>query len=382
MHAQRVYDQIGQQREKLGDQYYRGVFGDPKTMAATLARKGIDTLADIGQKDKFEATPAEKRYFGPDGTPLVYDGSQGVYGQQDGEGGMAFTVPKNQVRTVYGRNESTMNPDGETLSSRFIEIPESELDKDGNYQKLVGKVAFDKDTGEEIADIDGQIAGQSSSGGLKKKWNTLNVAFTKDGVPVVTASSQRSGLGGLVQDLAPMISMALPFVLPGLGSALSGMLPGAGVAASGATAAVAPTLMNQALTQGIIGGGLTTLGGGQFEKGFLGGALNPVINTGISSLLPTGINPDLAKSITSAGTGAVQGALRGGDFSDALKGGITSGLANYGVNTALGASGLTPQQLNFVTGIAAPLLQGQKINPVTAFGTLVNAGQQTQRAQP
>jgi hypothetical protein len=275
-----------------------------------------------------------------------------------------------------------MNPDGESSTSKFIEIPKDEIDEEGNYQKLAGKVAFNKRTGEEISDVNGLVAGQSSSGGLKKKYNTLNVGFDKNGTAILTASSQKTGLGGLVQDLAPIISMALPFVLPGLGSALSGMLPGAAVAASGTAAAIPSTLLNKALTQGIIGGGLTTLGGGQFEKGFLGGALNPVINTGISSLLPAGINPDLAKSLTSAGTGAVQGALRGGDFSDILKGGITSGLANYGVNTALGASGLTPQQLNFATGIAAPLLQGQKINPLTAFGTLANTGQQTQGARP
>jgi hypothetical protein len=198
---------------------------------------------------------------------------------------------------------------------------------------------------------------------------------------VLTASSQRSGLGALVQDLAPMISMALPFVLPGLGSALSGMLPGAGVAASGATAAIAPTLMNQALTQGIISGGLTTLGGGQFEKGFLSGAVNPVVNAGVSNFLPN-VSTDMSRMIANVGTGAVRGALQGGDFKDLLAGGITSGLADYGVNTALGASGLTPQQLNFATGIAAPLLQGDKITPSKVFGTLVNTGQQMQRARP
>lgn len=375
MHAQRVYDQIGGQREKLGNQYYRGVFGDPLVMAATLAEKGIDTLADIGQKDKYEAAPAEKRYTTKDGAPLE-DLGNGTFATNDGS-----VVPKNQVKTVYGYTEQELRegPEGGYYESKFVPLSDKDVDKEGNYQKLVGKVAIDKDTGKEIADIDGRIASQNSSGGLRKKFNTLNVNFTKEGVPVITAASQRAGLGALVQDLAPIISMALPFVLPGLGSALSGMLPGAGVAASGATAAIAPTLMNQALTQGIISGGLTTLGGGQFEKGFLGGAVTPVINAGISSLLPAGMNPDLAKSLTSAGTGAVRGALQGGEFKDILAGGITQGLADYGVNAALGASGLTPQQLNFVTGIAAPLLQGKKINPITAFGALANAGQQTQR---
>jgi hypothetical protein len=384
MHAERVYDQLGGQRKAIGDdRFYRGVFGDQRNMAAALARLGIDTLADIGQKDKYEATAAEKKYFAPDGTP-VQDLGNGTFGVIDAEGGTSFTVPKSEVKTQYGYIEQELRsgPEGDYYESKFVPLSDKDVDKEGNYQKLLGKVAIDKDTGKEIAGLDGQIAHQSSSGGFKKKSNSLNVTFTKEGVPVLTASSQKSGLGALVQDLAPMLSMALPFVLPGLGSALSGMLPGAGVAASGATAAIAPTLLNQALTQGIIGGGLTTLGGGQFEKGFLSGAVNPVINTGISSLLPAGMNPELAKSLTSAGTGAVQGALRGGDFTDILTGGITQGLANYGVNTALGASGLTPQQLNFVTGIAAPLLQGNKINPITAIGALANTSQQTQGARP
>lgn len=375
MHAQRVYDQISQQRNKLGGQYYRGVFGDPEIMAATLARKGIDTLADIGQKDKFETMPAEKRFFTEDGMQ-VFDLGNGTFGVPDAEGGAAFTVPKSQVKTEYGRLENVprLGQDGEYYESKFVPISEKDVDKDGNYQQLVGKVAIDKDTGKEIADVDGQIAGQNSGGGLRKKWNTLNVQFTKDGVPVVYSKQEKAGLGALVQDLAPMISMALPFILPGVGSALSSSLAGIG-----GSSLASGTLLNQALTQGIIGGGLTTLGGGQFEKGFIGGAVAPVISTGISSMLPTGIDKTLAKTLTTAGTGAVRGALQGGDFKDILAGGITSGLADYGVNTALGASGLTPQQLNFATGIVAPLLQGNKITPATAFGTLVNAGQQMQR---
>jgi hypothetical protein len=382
MQAQRIYDQLGQQREQLGGQYYRGVFGDPLIMAATLARKGIDTLADIGQKEKFESVPAEKRYFTKDGAPVVYDADTDTFAVSDSQFGSARLIPKDQVKTQYGRFETSFDPQTDNAINTFVPFSDKDVDKDGNYQRSVGKVAIDKDTGKEIAGLDGQIAGQSSSGGLKKKWNTLNVTFTKEGVPVLTASSERSGLGGLVQDLAPMISMALPFILPGMGAALSGILPGAGVAASGATAAIAPSLLNTALTQGILSGGLTTLGGGQFEKGFLGGAISPVISTGISNMLPTGMNENISRAVANAGTGAVRGAIQGGDFSNILKGGITSGLTDYGVNTALGASGLTPQQLNFVTGIAAPLLQGGKISPVTAFGALANASQQMQRTRP
>jgi hypothetical protein len=370
---ERMLDQIGKQQDVLGGNYYRGVFGNPENIANVLEKKGVKSLADIGQKDKFEATPAEKRYFAPDGTP-IQDLGNGTFGVIDAEGGVSSSVPKNQVKTVYGRaeNELRSGPEGDYYEAKFVPLSDKDVDKDGNYQKLMGKVAFNKRTGEEIADLNGQIAGQSSSGGLKKKYNTLNVGFDKNGSAVLTASSQRSGLGGLVQKLAPMISMALPFVLPGLGAGLSSMLPGAGVAASGATAAIAPTLMNQALTQGIIGGGLTTLGGGQFEKGFLGGAVSPVINAGIGSLLPTGLSENATNAIRGAGTNVLKGLVQGESFEDLLGQGVLSGLTNYGLNTALGSSGLTPQQLNFATGIALPLIQGEKVNPVKVFGTLGN----------
>lgn len=375
MHAQRIYDQIGGQREKLGNQYYRGTFGDPMKMAATLAEKGIDTLADIGQKEKFEAVPASKRYFAPNGMP-VEDLGNGTFGVVGPEGGVSDIVPRSQVKTEYGRIETKPAPDGESMISTFVPLSDKEVDKDGNYQASIGKVAIDKDTGKEISELDGTIAAEKSGRWNNRKRNELNVQFTKEGVPVVYSTQEKTGLGALVQDLAPILSMALPFILPGVGSALSSSLAG-----MGGSALATGSLANAALTQGILGGGLSTLGGGKFEKGFLSGAVSPVIGAGISNILPTGISPDLAKTLTTAGTGAVRGALQGGDFKDILAGGITSGLADYGVNTALGASGLTPQQLNFVTGIAAPLMQGEKITPTKAFGTLINASQQLQRTR-
>jgi len=372
---ERLLDQIGQQQKVLGGNYYRGVFGNPEVITDVLERKGVKSLADLGQKDKFETTPAEKRYFAPDGTS-VDDLGNGTFGVMGSEGGYGPTFSKSQVKTVYGRTESTMNPDGESSTSRFIEIPKNEIDKDGNYQQKIGTVVVNKRTGEELTDTDHRLAVQSSSGGLKKKSNSLKVNFTKDGVPVLTASSERAGLGGLVQDLAPIISMALPFVLPGLGAGLSSMLPGAGVAATATSAAVAPTLINQALTQGIISGGLTTLGGGQFEKGFLGGAVNPVINAGIGSLLPAGLSENATNAIRGVGTNVLRGVLQGESFGDLLGQGVLSGLTNYGLNTALGSSGFTPQQLNFATGIALPLLQGEKVSPIKLMTTLASAAQQ------
>ena len=339
MHAQRVFDQLGQQRNALGDKYYQGTFGDPLKMAATLAKKGIDTLADLGQKDKFQAATAT----------------------QDGSG-------------RFGRLEYIER--GEDSGFEFVPLTEAEqatLKDDGTYQKKLGTVVIDKDTGEEIAGLDGTIASEKSGKSWNRKRNELNVKFTDSGVPVLYTTKEKTGFGAALQQVLPVLSVMLPFMLPGIGAGLSGMLPGAGVAASGATAAIAPTLMNQALTQGILSGGLGALGGQDFGKSFLSGAINPVINTGIGSLLPKGLDANAARAITGAGTGVVKGALQGGDFSDLLGQGVLSGLTNYGLGEATRGLNLTPQQLNFATGIALPLAQGQKVNPVKLATTLASA---------
>lgn len=367
---ERLLDQIGQQRKVLGDNFYRGVFGNPEVITEVLEKKGVKSLADLGEKDKFESTAAEKRYTTADGIP-VEDLGNGTFGTPDGS-----VVPRSQVKTNYGYTTYETSPDGESQVAKFNPLSDKEVDKDGNYQKKVGTVVVNKRTGDELTDTDHRLALQSSSGGLKKKSNSLNVKFDKNGNAVLVASSERAGLGGLAQDLAPMISMALPFVLPGLGAGLSNFLPGAGVAASGTSAAIAPTLMNKALTQGIISGGLGALSGQDVVKSFLSGAVNPVINTGISSLLPAGINPEISRAVTGAGTNAIRGALQGGSFKDLLGEGILSGITNYGLGEVTKGLNLTPQQLNFATGIALPLIQGQKVNPINAIGSLAQMGQQ------
>ena len=372
-HAERIFRELAPQREALGDKYYQGRFSDPMKIAATLASKGIDTAADIGQKDKFQPTTAEARYT-LNGAPVMSPDGKNFYRSVEVGDSMGYEpVDAKDVQTTYGHSVTT--GDSEVgYETTFQPLAEEELAtlKDGTYQKKVGTVAIDKDTGKEIAGIDGTIASEKSGKWYNKKDNDLNVGFNKDGTPILYTTEEKRGFGAALQQALPVISFALPFLLPGLGAGLSALLPGAGVAASGAAAAIAPTLMNQALTQGILSGGLSTLGGGKFGKGFLGGAVSPLISTGISNLLPAGMDKNAARAITGAGTGVVKGALQGGDFEDLLQAGILSGATNYGLNTALQGLNLTPQQLNFATGIALPLLQGEKVNPLKVVGTLAN----------
>jgi molecular chaperone GrpE (heat shock protein) len=384
---ERILSQIDQQRNVLGDKYYQGVFGNPEKIADVLEKKGVKSLADLGEKEKFRPTTAQAQYTS-NGVPVQSPDGKNFYRTVDyGEGGTDYIpVDAKDVQTTYGKYVTEDGGGDSGPISVFEPLSEQEQAtlKDGKYQERLGTVIVNKRTGEELTDTSHALAYQRSSGGLKEKKNYLTVRFDKNGNAVLTASKEKAGLGAAVQQALPVIAMALPFMLPGVGAALSGMLPGAGVAASGATAAIAPTLLNQALTQGIISGGLTTLGGGQFEKGFLGGAVSPVISSGIGSLLPTGMDPNIAKSITGAGTGVIKGALQGGDFEDLLKSGILSGVANYGLGEATKGLNLTPQQLNFATGIALPLLQGEKVSPLKVFGTATNylASQQNQGKTP
>ena len=372
--GERMLGQIEKQRGALGDQYYQGVYSDPKTMAKILEDKGVKSLADLGQKEKFKTVTAEQiGYVTPDGKRLT-ELNDGTFGYViDPENGGWQAVPKDQVKPLYVGDEDQVLTEKELATL-----------KDGKYQKNTGNVVINKRTGEELTDTTRQLAYQSSSGGAKKNHNHLVVEFTKDGTPVLVATKEKAGLGAVLQEYAPIISMALPFILPGIGAALSGSLPGAAVAASGATAAIPASLMNTALTQGIMSGGLGALQGGDFGKSFLSGAISPVISSGIGSLMPN-MGLDAAsgagKAITGVGTNVLSGALQGGDFKSLLGQGILSGLTDYGLGEAQKSMNLTPQQLGLASGIVGPLLQGQKINPMNLIGSAITSGARTSKTK-
>jgi hypothetical protein len=370
--GERMLGQIEKQRGALGDQYYQGVYSDPKTMAKILEDKGVKSLADLGQKEKFKTSTAAVQYTTADGKKLTEfnDGTLG-FAVDSGEGGEWRMVPKDQAKASYGTYKTVS--DGENTYNEFTPLSEKEQAtlKDGKYQENIGNVVINKRTGEELTDTTRQLAYQSSSGGAKKKHNHMVVEFTKDGTPVLVATKEKAGLGAALQDAAPMIAMALPFVLPGIGAAIS-----SAVAGVGGSALAAGTLANAAITQGIINGGLTTLGGGQFEKGFLSGAINPLISTGIASLLPAGLDAKTVNAIKGGGTELVKGLLKGGDLKDLLGEGILSGLTSYGLGEATKGLGLTPQQLKMTSGIVVPLLQGKKINPLKVLSSAITSGAQ------
>ena len=375
---ERILGQIEKQQNALGGQYYQGVYSDPKVMADILEKKGVKSLADLGQKEKFKTAEADVQYRLPNGR-VATDFGDGTYGFVDDTGynNEIVRVSPDEMQAYYGKYKEAS--DGENTYREFVPLSESEQAtlKDGKYKESVGNVVINKRTGEELTDATRQLAFQSSSGGLKEKKNWLTVEFTKDGTPVLVATQEKAGLGKALQEAAPMLAIALPFILPGLGAALSGMLPGAAVAATGATAAIPATMMNAALTQGIISGGIGSLTGQDFGKSFLGGAVSPFIGAGINSLLPAGLDANAARAITGAGTGVVKGALQGGDLDDLLKQGLTSGLTSYGLGEATKGMNLTPQQLNMASSVVSPLIQGKKVDPFKVLSSAITSGART-----
>jgi hypothetical protein len=198
------------------------------------------------------------------------------------------------------------------------------------------------------------------------------VEFTKDGTPVLVATQEKAGLGKALQEAAPLLAVALPFVLPGLGAAIS-----SGLASVGGSAMAAGSLANAAITQGIISGGIGTLGGQDFGKSFLSGAVSPVIGAGIGSLLPAGLDANAVNSIKGAGTGVVKGALQGGDLDDLLKQGVIGGATSYGLGEATKGMNLTPQQLNMASSVVSPLIQGKKVDPLKVLSSAITSGART-----
>lgn len=374
---ERMLGQIGNQQKALGDKYYQGVFADPKTMTDILEKKGVKSLADLGQKEKFKTAEADIQYTTEDGKPLreFEDGSLNYF-VESGDGGEWRTVPKNQAKASYGKYKEAS--DGENTYREFTPLSESERAtlKDGKYKESLGNVVINKRTGEELTDSTRQLAFQSSSGGLKEKKNWLTVEFTKDGTPVLVAKQEKAGLGKALQEAAPMLAVALPFILPGLGTALS-----SGLASAGGSALATGSLANAALTQGLISGGVGALTGQDFGKSFLGGAVSPVIGAGIGSLLPAGLDANAARAITGAGTGVAKGLLQGGDLDELLKQGLTGGLTSYGLGEATKGMNLTPQQLSMASSVVSPLLQGKKVDPLKVIGSAITSGARTAKSK-
>lgn len=364
--AENIYNQINQITKAVGGKNWTGSWsgsgGDSAMKAAVgvLMDKGVDNLTDL---------KVEKNYQKMDTTGEFYDGKQ-VYTEENGrkyvydsrgEYATLEYLPSN-AKTVPGKIVDVGGYDGgvivEPLTAEELKSYDA---KTGKFDSLAGNKLVDASSGKVVARGEGNkfvLHSYETGNFLKSNYKEFGIMMTDQGVPVPYQTSEK---GGLVY--SPVLPLTASFLLPGASSLLS-----SGIASATGGTLAAGSLANTALTQGLMSGTLSKVAGGDFGKGFVGGAIGAPIAQGISSLLPTGMDPALAKTATNVGTGVATSALMGRPIdwtSTALNAGVQYGAQQLPWN-------LTQQQVNLLGGIATPLLQGQSIDPVRLGGILAN----------
>jgi hypothetical protein len=140
----------------------------------------------------------------------------------------------------------------------------------------------------------------------------------------------------------------------------------------------ATTGLTSALSNGIIRGGITALGGGNFAKGFDTGSLSSGLTAGLNDVLPSagGLTKALAAPVGSA---IANSAVNGTNLSQGLTNALESGGLNYGLNTLLPSAlpdnikssvANNPQLTGIASTLLPKLLQNQTINQNDLFNVL------------
>ena len=240
------------------------------------------------------------------------------------------------------------------LSQKEYDVPEQVISGEGGDTVTPGygtAGVFAKD-----ALLPGSEFGATYTG----KGNTrYNVAFDPaTGQPKFYTTAQSSS--DLDGGLGTLIGLGLSFFgAPMLGQLL-GNLGISGVA-------------NTVLSRGILSGAMSELQGGDFGKGFLGGAVSGGVSDLVSGALPSDWNSAVKGAVTNTAGNLARSAVTGqGNLSDILTSGIVSGGLNYGLGQTFDALNLSPAQVNLLTGIVAPTILGQKVNPYSLFSTLAS----------
>lgn len=218
-------------------------------------------------------------------------------------------------------------------------------------------------------DTSGKLTGYSLPG--RDLWVSDDVKYipswdaTGKANPMPYNAHNYGVLGGAVhglQQMGPIGMLALMAATGGLGSLASGALAEAGMG----------SVLSQALGSGLVGGGMSSLGGGNFAQGFFGGAAGsagtqlaqgymPTINTGTPLL-----DQYLTKALPNLAGAEFSAAATGKDLGQT---GLTS-LLNTGTNMATNSliQGAMPDTLSTelqkaFTGVSGQLLtsllQGQ-----------------------
>jgi hypothetical protein len=240
------------------------------------------------------------------------------------------------------------------LTSKEYDVPEQTIYGEGGDSVLPGYRTAGIFAG------DTQLSGNEFGATYTGKGNTrYNVDFDPaTGQPrFYTTAKSSSDLDG---GLGTLIGLGLSFFgAPMLGSLLGNL----GVSG----------LANTVLSRGILSGTMSELQGGDFGKGFLGGAVSGGVSDLVSGALPSDWSSAVKGAVTNTAGNLARSAVTGqGDLGNILTSGIMSGAANYALDPVLQSLNLSPTELKLLTNVGIPAALGQKVNPYSLINTLAS----------
>ena len=317
--AENIYNQINKITEAVGGKNWTGSWrsgGDNATKETVrlLMDKGVDNLSDLAvQKNKIKAD-ADVSFYNGQLVRTDDDGRKYVAPPNLDPSIAPVTYLPPDAKTTPGRTEIDDQDNGTTRPLTEQELKTYDPKTNKFDTEAFGSKLIDKSTGKVVAEKSGIGLGRFFEAGdpnkfvlnryetgnfLKGKSKELGIMMTEQGIPVPYQTTEKDGLV-----YSPVFPIMLSMLAPGIGSAISGALPGAGIAATGAAegaflAGSAPTMANTIATNAIMGGGIAGLTGQDPLKGALLGGIGAPRSSGISSLLPSGLDPALAKALTS-----------------------------------------------------------------------------------
>ena len=357
-----VFNQLKAQQNAGTAQYYSGgALGTGRDKGSAAGFGSIDALtydmaknlvaSGVTDINQIKQAPARTYVDGDPKNGFSVQSWEDVYTTGDGEAGPGYS----RQMVTKSIPASSVKQDG--AGNYYVEDPSKKMIINGA-----------KDT-PLLSNYAERTGGNSWSGTYAGKGNTAyNVQFDAQGRPVFYTTGASSSDAA---DWMPIVALAANIFLPGVGSSLS-----AGLASIGGSALAAGSVLNAALTQGIISGVTSAAMGGQFADGFKAGAITGGAASGLNAIVPSDVaaaNPQLTKALTSAGAAGISAAVNGGDIEQALTNSLVNSAVKVGTVGALSDSGLTQSEANAIAKVVTPIVSSLVQNGNVSDQTITNA---------
>lgn len=289
--------------------------------------------------DMLDMSKIEQQYQGgSEGSDRYLDRGYGKFKPEfaahRGKGGDTFTVTYGAAPVI-----------GEHVTGQF-------WDTDGNKTPIYGEAPI---TGYQVKA--GAVDGE-------KRRTTLYHNYDKDGKFLNTSVDVEETFGDTLKQMAPFLLAMVP--------GLQGTVAGAVSSTTGLGAAT-----SNILAGGVIGGTTAELTGGNFGKGFVGGALGQGIGLAVDSFNPGGMvstDPAISKAINTGTKSVLTTAAKGGNAQDALTGAVVSGAVDYiDPGSGIGLSGNAAKGFNKAASAGLTAAATNKDVGAAVKGSVINS---------